>query len=188
MNAEDPQLSAIIAGDPDAFGHWIAGAEPSLRKTLRPFAALVDTEAVLQEALLRVWQVAPKFVPDGKPNALLRFAVITTRNAAVSELRRSAPSAQQLDALEHQLAAQESAEPSVPDPFLREAIEECRQKLPRQPAAALEQRLSSGGTEDDAVLALRVGMKLNTFLQNFTRARKLMAECLKKRGVELEVR
>jgi len=187
VNAEALQLASISAGDPEAFGHWIAGVEPSLRRTLKPFAALVDTEAVLQEALLRVWQVAPKFVPDGKPNALLRFAVTTTRNAAVSELRRSAPSHEQLDALEHQLAQQQAAQPWVPDPFLREAIAECRKKLPRQPSAALEQRLSSGGTEDDAVLAARVGMKLNTFLQNFTRARKLLAECLKKRGVELEV-
>lgn len=187
MTLEAPLLALIIAGDPDAFGQWIAGAESSLRRTLKPFAALVDTEAVLQEALLRVWQVAPKFVPDGKPNALLRFAVTTTRNAAIGELRRSAPSAEQLDALEHQLAAQESAEPSVPDPFLRKAIAECRKKLPNQPAAALEQRLNSGGTEDDAVLAMRVGMKPNTFLQNYTRARKLLAECLKKRGVDLEV-
>lgn len=188
MTFEAEQLALIIAGDPEAFGQWIAGAEPSLRKTLRPFAALLDTEAVLQEALLRVWQVAPRFVPDGKPNALLRFAVTTTRNAAVSELRRSSPTVEQLDALEHQLAAQEAASPAVPDPFLRAAIAECRAKLPRQPAAALEQRLSSGGTEDDAVLALRLGMKPNTFLQNFTRARKLLAECLKKRGVELEGR
>ncbi len=187
MNAEAIELASIIAGDPDAFGHWIASAEPSLRRTLRPFAALVDTEAVLQEALLRVWQVAPKFVPDGKRNALLRFAVTTTRNAAVSELRRAAPTAGQLDALEHQLAAQEWVEPSAPDPFLRQAILECRLKLPPQPAAALQQRLDSGGFEDDAELALRVGMKVNTFLQNYTRARKLLAECLRKRGVELEV-
>lgn len=171
-----------------AFGHWVAGVEASLRKTLRPFAALVDTEAVLQEALLRVWQVAPRFTPDGKPNALLRFAVVTTRNTAISELRRSAPTADQLDALERQLAEQESAEPSPPDPFLRKVIEECRKKLPPQPALALLQRLESGGAEDDAVLAQRVGMKLNTFLQNFGRARKLLAECLKKRGVALEVR
>lgn len=187
MGAEETLLPAIIAGDPEAFGRWAAGVEASLRRTLKPFAALVDTEAVLQEGLLRVWQVAPRFVPDGKPNALLRFAVTTTRNAAVSELRRTAPTAAQLDALEHELSAQQILVPSVPDPFLREAIAECRKKLPRQPGAALEQRLSSAGTEDDAVLAARIGMKVNTFLQNFTRARRLLVECLKKRGVELEV-
>ena len=31
----------------------------------------------------------------------------------------------------------------------------------------------------------RAGMSLNTFLQNFTRARKLLAECLGKRGIDL---
>lgn len=183
----DELLQRIIAGDPDAFGRWIAGVEPSLRKTLRPFAALVDAEAVLQEGLLRVWQVAPKFVPDGQPNALLRFAVITVRNAAISELRRSAPTKAQLDALEADLAAEQEVMPEAPDPFLREAIAWCRSKLPGQPAAALNQRLISGGVDDDATLALRLGMKTNTFLQNVTRARKLLAECLKKRGVALEV-
>ena len=29
-------------------------------------------------------------------------------------------------------------------------------------------------------------MRLNTFLQNFTRARKLLAECLEKRKVNLD--
>jgi RNA polymerase sigma-70 factor (ECF subfamily) len=32
---------------------------------------------------------------------------------------------------------------------------------------------------------MRLGMKLNTFLQNFTRARKLLADCLRSRGVDL---
>jgi RNA polymerase sigma-70 factor (ECF subfamily) len=50
----DRHLPAIAAGDPDAFAPWVAGAEPALRDSLRPFAARVDTEAVLQEALLRV--------------------------------------------------------------------------------------------------------------------------------------
>ena len=186
MDTESLLLPAIIAGDAEAFGQWVAGVESSLRRTLRPFAALVDTESVLQEALLRVWQVTPRFVSDGKPNALLRFAVTTTRNTAVSELRRAGPTAAQLDALEHQLAAQEEIAPAPPDPFLRAVIIECRKKLPRQPGLALEQRLASAGAEDDAVLAQRLGMTPNTFLQNFTRARKLLAQCLKTRGVELE--
>src|SRR4051812_10502915 len=115
MDTEPLLLPSIIAGDAEAFGQWVAGVEASLRRTLRPFAAMVDTEAVLQEALLRVWQVSPKFVPDGKPNALLRFAVTTARNAAVSELRRSAPTRAQLDALEQELAAQEELSPAPPD-------------------------------------------------------------------------
>ena len=76
----DEHLAEIQAGDPDAFGRWIAAAEPTLRETLRSFAAVVDTEAVLQEALLRVWQVAPRFVRDGEPNGLFRLAVRIARN------------------------------------------------------------------------------------------------------------
>jgi RNA polymerase sigma-70 factor (ECF subfamily) len=36
-------------------------------------------------------------------------------------------------------------------------------------------------------VAATLGMKKNTFLQNFGRARKLLVECLRKRGVDLEV-
>jgi RNA polymerase sigma-70 factor (ECF subfamily) len=61
----------------------------------------------------------------------------------------------------------------------------CREKLPAQPARALDARVQSAGAEPDAVLAMRLGMKLNTFLQNFTRARKLLADCLRARGIEI---
>jgi hypothetical protein len=56
--------------------------------------------------------------------------------------------------------------------------------LPGKPAAALAERLAADGASD-ARLAARLGMTLNTFLQNFGRARRLLAECLGKRGVEL---
>jgi RNA polymerase sigma-70 factor (ECF subfamily) len=85
----DHHLPAIAAGDDQAYARWLAGAEPELRAALRTFAATADTEAVLQEALLRVWQVAPRFTPDGRPNALLRFAVRAARNLALDEVRRN---------------------------------------------------------------------------------------------------
>src|SRR5690606_14601871 len=69
----DVHLAAIVAGDTRAFGRWLAGAEAPVRDSLRSFARVVDVEAVLQEALLRVWQVAPRFEPDGRPNGLLRL-------------------------------------------------------------------------------------------------------------------
>ena len=183
----DTELAAIAAGDPDAFARWVAGVDHELRKSLRGVAALVDTEAILQEALLRVWQVAPRFKPDGRPNGLLRLAVTIARNLVTSELRRTRPGLADPAELERALMAElrtESA--SGPDPFLRQAIEECRGKLPGKPAQALLQRLLNGGAEPDEVLAQRLGMKLNTFLQNFTRARKLLAECLKGKRVNLE--
>lgn len=187
MTDLDHELGAIAAGDAGAFGRWLAGAEHELRSSLRPVAALVDTEAIQQEALLRVWQVAPRFVPDGRPNGLLRLAVTIARNLVRSELRRARPELAEPMAIEDALAVESRTEaPCGPDPFLRRAIEECRGKLPSRPAQALHQRLSSAGAEPDGVLAERLGMKLNTFLQNFTRARKLLSDCLKGKRVNLE--
>lgn len=183
----DHHLPGIAAGDANAFGRWVAAAEPQVRDTLRPFAASVDAEAVLQESLLRVWQTAPRFAPDGRPNALLRMAVRIARNLAVSEVRKLRTDHVDAEDLERALARLEAyVAHEAPDPLLRKLVEECRRKLPGKPSEALAQRLVSGGAEPDATLAERVNMRLNTFLQNVTRARKLMAECLKKRGVDLE--
>jgi DNA-directed RNA polymerase specialized sigma24 family protein len=178
-------LTRIQSGDAEAFGQWASASEPSLRRSLRPFATLVDTEAALQEALLRVWQVAPRFQPDGRSDALLRFSVTTARNCALDELKKRGPTRDVLDRLERELT-DATVSPFAPDPLLRKAIQACREKLPPQPRAALEQRLASHGGEDDTTLAQRVRMSLNTFLQNFGRARRLLRECLEKAGIALE--
>ena len=70
--------------------------------------------------------------------------------------------------------------------MLRAAIADCRDKLPPKPRQALDSRLASGGGRDDLELAASVGMRLNTFLQNFTRARQLLADCLRKRGILID--
>lgn len=184
MTDLDVHLPAIRAGDAAAFGRWLAGAEPPLRASLRGLAAHVDAEAVLQEALLRVWQVAPRCLPDGRPNALVRLGVRIARNLALDELRRARVVPTESAALERALAADEPA-PAAPDPLLRRAIDDCRRALPKQPAAALTARLESAGGEADPTLAARLGMRLNTFLQNVARARKLLAACLARHGVEL---
>src|SRR3990167_8473055 len=133
--SSDVHLAAIIGGDTHAFGLWMAGAEPIVRDTLRSFAMVVDVEAVLQEALLRVWQVAPRFVDDGRPNGLLRLAIRIARNLAISEVRRTrARPAEPTEAhdLEAALAAAERPV-SAPDPMLRRALVECRDRLPPKP-------------------------------------------------------
>jgi RNA polymerase sigma-70 factor (ECF subfamily) len=181
----DVHLVAIQSGDAGAFGRWLAGAEGPLRAALRPFAASVDTEAVIQEAALRVWQLAPRFVPDGRANALLRWAIRVTKNLAVSERRRLRVTPVTDDALVALEEEQPALEPRLPDPHLRRAIAACREKLPRQPARVLAARLAAGGGEPDEVLAERLEMRLNTFLQNFTRARGLLAKCLEALGIHL---
>jgi RNA polymerase sigma-70 factor (ECF subfamily) len=179
----DLHLAAIVDGDAGAFARWLAGAEMPVRLSLASFAAVVDVEAVLQEALLRVWQVAPRFAPDGAPNGLVRLAVRIGRNLAVSELRRTRTRPVEPAELEDHL---EEVRPAPPDPMLRRAIGECRDKLPAKPRQAFEARLASAGGEDDHDLATALGMRLNTFLQNFARARRLLAECLEKRGIHLD--
>jgi RNA polymerase sigma-70 factor (ECF subfamily) len=174
----DVHLALIIAGDADAFARWLSGVEHTVRLSLASFATVVDVEAVLQETLLRVWQVAPRFVADGEPNGLLRLAIRIGRNLCVSELRRTKTRPVEASDLEAKL---EHVRPSEPDPMLRAAIIECRDKLPAKPRQAFDARLAGG--DEDRTLAVRIGMQLNTFLQNFARARKLLAECLGKRGI-----
>ena len=177
----DLELAAIAAGDTAAFGRWLQHAEWPLRESLRSFAVSVDTEAVLQEALLRVWQVAPRVQPDGRPNALLRMGIRVARNVAISDARRRR---EELP-VDPENAPEVPVDPESPDPMMRERIRVCVEKLPKQPRLVLEARLSSGGGEDDSTLAERLQMRLNTFLQNFGRARKALEECLRRAGVEV---
>ena len=150
------------------------------------YSAQVDIECVTQECLLRAWQAAPTLHPDGKENALLRWAIRVARNLALSELRRRG--ARPLGHVDTTVSPEEElAHPAaLPDPLLRRVIAECREALPAKPAQALAARLDSGGLHQDKELASALGMKLNTFLQNFGRARKLLRACLERHGVDLE--
>lgn len=178
----DVELPAIQRGDAEAFARWLVLAEPPLRAGLRKFATMVDTEAVLQEALLRTWQVAPHCHGDGRAHTLLRFAMRVTQNLAIDEARR------------HRLLptafGDELPEPFVepanaPDDAVRAAVASCLGKLPPQPARAITLRLADEGRTTDRDLAVGAGMTTNTFLQNITRARKLLAECLQRAGIDL---
>ncbi len=181
----DVHLEGIGAGLESAFARWLAGAEAPLREALRGFAAQVDVEAVLQEALLRAWQVAPRLIPDGHPNSLLRFAIRAARNLAVDEARRTghrmAVNDEELSRIIDGLAGHGPRE--APDPLLRRLIAACREKLAAKPRAAIDGRLAAGGAEPDAAVAARLGMRPNTFLQNISRARRALAECLRRAGV-----
>jgi RNA polymerase sigma-70 factor (ECF subfamily) len=182
----DTHAAAIGAGDLDAFGRWVAGAEPAVRGSLEPFAARVDTEAVVQETLLRVWQVAVRFVANGRPNGLLRLALRIARNLALDEMRRLRTLPVDPAAIARLADDLADAVPAVePDPALRQAIEDCRRLLPPRPAAAIAARIDDGGARPDRVLAAALQMRLNTFLQNVSRARKLLLACLEGRGVDV---
>ncbi len=172
----------IIAGDADAFARWLASAEPALRATLRSFAQQVDTEAILQEGLLRVWQYAGRVERDGGGNSLLRYGARVCQNLAIDEARRN-----QRAATEPIELSPEPVAPRVrpPDPKLMKHLEECLGKLPSRPSSAIKARLQCGATVDDHHLAASCEMKLNTFLKNVGRARQLLVRCLEGHGVKL---
>jgi RNA polymerase sigma-70 factor (ECF subfamily) len=134
-----------------------------------------------------VWQVAPRFVRDGRPDGLLRLGIRIARNLALDELRRVRRELFDDTAIEMALAAAAEralGDQGAPDPLLRRAIAECRALLRGQPRLALEARLDSAGADSDETLAERLSMRRSTFLQNLSRARKAIAECLRKHGVE----
>lgn len=172
----------------------MAGAELPLWRSLRPFAASVDTEGVMQETFLRVWLLAPRCAPDGKGNSLLRMAHRVARNLAIDETRRrhrETPWEQEsgdtgaVGGPGHDPGPIPNPAPPS-DPILKKRIAECFEKLPGKPLEAISARLNSWGRHSDKVLAENLGMRLNTFLQNITRARRLLAECLLQYGIELE--
>jgi len=182
----DVHLPGTLDRDTRAFGQWMAGAEGTIRESLRSFAQVVDVEAIVQEALLRVWQVAPRFVPDGAPNALLRLGIRIAKNLAISEVRRTKSRPVPEEEIEGLANINVNAlEPEVADPMLRSVLAKCYELLPAQPRRALDLRLSRAG-EADSALAQALSMQKNTFLQNFGRARKLLAECLRKSGVAVD--
>jgi DNA-directed RNA polymerase specialized sigma24 family protein len=190
LTLDTDELAPLIAeGDDEAFARWMSLVEGRIRDRLRSFAARVDVESVMQETLLGIWQIAPRFVPDGRENGLMRLAIRIAGNLAVTQYRRRRPLPMDMEALEAAAAAGDDTSPGpdrASDPLLRRRILDCLGRLPRQPGRAIRARLEDGGVEPDATLAGWVGMQPNTFLQNITRARKLLAECLRRVGIDLQ--
>lgn len=184
MSDAPSELAAIAAGDDRAFARWVSVAEPRIRLSLRRFATAVDTEAVTQETLLRVWQVAPSAKDDGRGAPLLRLGIRIARNLAIDGVRRhrSVPA----DPPTLELLLRESATPPVAsDPMVRAAVADCRERLPGRPKETLSARLQRGGRTTDHALAAELRMRPNTYFQNLARARQLMAKCLERQGIDV---
>lgn len=173
-------------GEAMAFAEWMGRVERPIRASLRRFSRAVDLEVVTQETFLRMWLLAtrPERVLEGE-RASFRMALAVARNVAREELRRAKlGSLVPLDEVEE--APELVAEPEpVPDPGLARAIGDCIGRIPRRPRAALELRIADGHARPDRELAEELGLKLNTFLQHIVRARRSLAGCLMRKGVEL---
>ena len=182
MSETDQLFRRVQEGSSQAFTSWVRLCEMPLRSTLRSFARGVDVEAVLQEGLLRIWRLAPTLELKGK-DASLRLALRIVRNLAISETRRlKRLSPLDLQGLENDPGGRVDPDPPC-DPILRKAIKFCLTKLPRRPRESLLARMKG---DDDRTLAQGLNMRLNTFLQNIVRARRLLKKCLEGKGVRLE--
>jgi DNA-directed RNA polymerase specialized sigma24 family protein len=179
----DRYLQPIREGDCDAFAAWAGTASPRLVRRLQPLASVIDTETIVQETFLRVWQKAAGFTPDGQRNALLRFAFRTARNLAIDELRRMRREPRPLP-IDDVVRLAGVTQPEAADPALRRIIAAGIEKLPPRPKAALGARLGRYAASHDSILAARSGMRANTFVQNVVRARRLMAKHLAACGVD----
>jgi len=172
-------------GDRDEFALWMAMVEIPLRRNLSRSAREVDVEVVVQETFLRMWLIAQdrQRILEGD-RASLKYAFRVARNVALEEMRRNRRDRfVDLDLLE--ALPEGRVEPDPPDPALRRAIRECMDRLPAKPRSAISARVRDGMLPDrDLASGLR--MKVNTFLQNIVRARRLLRDCLRRRGVPLE--
>jgi len=202
LTAVNELFSRVCRGDEAAFEGWMVMVEPQLRRSLAPWARVVDVEGVVQETLLRMWVYAGDRGGDLEgPDASLRFAVGMARNVARNEARRlgrevelpgdeegggsGAAGVGGVDGSSGTAGVRVEPAP-VHDPALRRIILGCIALLPARPRAALEARIDRGHEEDDGALAASVGMKRNTFLQNIVRARKALEACLDSNGAPLD--
>lgn len=182
----DRTYRGVQAEDADAFAAWLALVEMPLRRSLRPFARSVDAEVIMQEGLLRMWVLAPKLDLHGR-NASLRFALRLFRNMAISETRRLR-NRLPVDPREVEDHEEMRVEPEPPpDPHLRQIIWGCIEKLPRRAREVLLLRITTPGSDlSDRERAAGLGIKVNTFVQQVVRARRLVSDCLKDNGVPVE--
>lgn len=177
----DMMFEEVRNGSREAFASWLRLVERPLRDSLRGFARQVDTEAVLQEGMMRMWVIAPTLELSG-PDASVRYARRMLRNLAISWVRKHR---REVQGEVPDLPDPSGTDP-VPDMVLRKAVETCLSLLKARPRNAIMERLRDQGASHDRDLAERAGMTLNTFLQNVVRARRFLRDCLRSNGVSLE--
>lgn len=185
MSELDGLWEQASRSDPRAFGQWAGRVERPVRLYLRPWAASVDVECIVQEALLRMWLRANDdgAEPLTGENASLRWCCRVAWNLARNESRKRARET----VTDPQEMPEVSVDPEEPSsPGLRQAIADCVQALGEKLRSALLARLEDRGLSGDVAIAESLAMTKNTFLQNIVRARKQVAACLGGKGVAIE--
>lgn len=150
---------------------------PTLRRSLSWARHLVDTESVVQQALLITWNNAPRIEPRTTSDPLLAYAIRVARNEALREIPPRDTPPVDMD--------QEPTEPEVLSPLFRAGVSRCFDLLPDRPKIVLRVRIEDGGTSTDEELARHLGMTKGTYQQNLHRARVTIQDCLHRHGIEV---
>jgi RNA polymerase sigma-70 factor (ECF subfamily) len=206
--AELAEWQAIVARDQHAFNEWHKRYEIRLRRSLRSFADVVDPEAALQEALLRMWQTAPVVKPDGHraiepdgPDFLYRWTVTVAHRNALNRLKRSAREdlvgRVELVAdvrprddnavggrTRKRIGEQDTYKERTADPMLRERIGRCANQLTGKLRNALRARIRDEGQRNDSELAAELGTTHDAFRKQIGRFRDAVEQCLLRHGIK----
>ena len=174
---EVDELRAIAARDQTAFTRWFARCEIPLKRSLHSFAELVDVESIAQDTAFKVWQDASRITPDGRPGFLLRWSKTVALNDARNKVRSSGHRRDHRVPLPNE-DAPEAGTTSPIDPFFRERIARCFERLQANQQRTFRARLDDGGVRADRDLATSIGMSFDAFRQNLARGRKALVACL----------
>ena len=90
VRLDQASMAAVAAGDRDAFGAIVAAQTPRLLRFARTLltASPAEAEEVVQEALLRLWQQAPTWQPNGRISTWLHQV---TYRLCIDRIRRARP-------------------------------------------------------------------------------------------------
>jgi RNA polymerase sigma-70 factor (ECF subfamily) len=177
--SDDDLLSAIAAGDRDAFGCLMERhAAPMLALAERVSGSAADADEIMQDVFLKVWTLAPEWRSEG-PAKFSTWLYRVVLNAAIdcSRRRRELP-----------LDVAENAEDSAPSSLVRSIDRQRRDLvlaamcvLPDRQRAALSLYYFS---ELKAVLAAQVlGVSLSAMEALLVRAKRALKTELNRRGI-----
>ncbi|MCA2012518.1 RNA polymerase sigma factor [Pararhodobacter sp. CCB-MM2] len=178
--SDDALLVQYAAGDPQAARLLVERLAPRvLRVTQRLLQDAAEAEDVTQEAMLRLWKIAPRWEPGGaKPSTWLHRVAV---NLATDRLRRR-----------RGVDFDEIAEPDDPSPGVvetmidgerRRALDEALALLPDRQRVAVVLRHLEGMSNPEIGTAMGIGVEAVESLT--ARGKRRLAELLSGRRDEL---
>ncbi len=156
IHADQAIMAAIADGDEAAFSRLVQGLVPTLLRFARATLAASPAEAeeVVQEVLIRLWQQAANWKPDGR---ISTWAHRVLYRQCVDRLRRQRPSVV-IDSLEDELAD------SAPLPSTRmirledvRAVQAAVAALPERQRAAIVLCHYQGLSQAEAAAVMGIG-------------------------------